>query len=150
MWDKLQLWWAYQSLQQSPRMVTFSGILGCSSKQRWQDPRGLVWQCGAVAVHDCPLNCHSGGLRWLMSTFFPGRTCPHICEGIYWWQINMDFWLTVEKMWLPQAHLYPCFLVQALAPNCMNTSRVSIHWPLFSCQWQPDLSDLGEQFWVWN
>ena len=43
----------------------------------------------------------------------------------------MDFWLTVEKMQLPQAHLYPCFLAWAFAANCMNSSGVSIHGHCF-------------------
>ena len=38
-------------------------------KKKWQDHRGLIWQCGAVAVCDHPLNCQSGGLRRLESTF---------------------------------------------------------------------------------
>ena len=38
-------------------------------KKKWQDPRGLVQQCGAVAVCDCPLNCLYDGWRWLVSTF---------------------------------------------------------------------------------
>ena len=43
----------------------------------------------------------------------------------------MDLQLTMEKMWLPQAHLYPCFPVWALVPNCMNSSGVSIHGHCF-------------------
>ena len=59
----------------SPRMVTFLASLG-GLRKKWQDPRGLVWQCGAVAVCDCPLNCQSGGSRRLMSTFSQVGSVP--------------------------------------------------------------------------
>ena len=68
-------------------MVTFLASLG-GLKKKWQDPRGLVWQCGAVAVHDCPLNCQSGGSRRLASTFSQVGSVPMSAKGICWWQIN--------------------------------------------------------------
>ena len=43
---------------------------------KWQDPRGLVQQCGAVMVSDHPLNYHSGGSRRLVSTFFLVGSVP--------------------------------------------------------------------------
>ena len=71
----------------SPRMVIFLASLG-GLKKKWQDPRGLVWQHGAVAVCDHPLNCQSGSLRSRGEYLFPGRKCLHICKGIHWWQIK--------------------------------------------------------------
>ena len=57
----------------------------------------------------------------------------------------------MENMQLPQAHLYPCFLAWALAPNCMNPSGVSIHGHCFcvnSCQikW-PRWTETWNQCW---
>ena len=40
-------------------LASLGGLKVCSS-------RGLIWQPCAVAVHDCPLNCWSGGLMRLM------------------------------------------------------------------------------------
>ena len=59
----------------SPRMVTFQASLG-GHKKMWQDPRGLVWQHGAVAVCDHPLNCQSGGSRRLVSTISQVGSVP--------------------------------------------------------------------------
>ena len=59
----------------SLRMATFLASLG-ELKKKWKDLRGLVWQCGAVAVCDCPLNCQSGGLRRLMSTLSQVGSVP--------------------------------------------------------------------------
>ena len=87
MWDKSQLWWAHQSIQHPWARSHFLASLG-GLKKKWQDSRGLVQQCGAVVVCYHPLNCHPGGLSRLVSTFFPGRKCTHICKGIYWWWIN--------------------------------------------------------------
>ena len=65
--------------------VTFSASLGgpkmCSS-------RGLVWQPCAVAVHDYPLNCWSGGFIRLMSTYYQVRSVLHACEEVHWWKLN--------------------------------------------------------------
>ena len=80
---------------------------------KWQDPRGLVWQCGVVVVHDCPLNHHSGGSRRLVSTFFPGRKCPHICKGIHWWWIK---WIS-NSPWKRCGYCNPiCILVFLCRP----------------------------------
>ena len=53
-------------------------------------------------------------------------------------------------MWLPQVHLYPYFLAQAFAPNCMNSSRVSIHGHCFhvnGCQIeQPRWTETWNQY----
>ena len=51
-----------------PKIGHISSIPGWAQKEV-VDPRGLVWQCGAVAVCDHPLNCQSGGLRRQVSTF---------------------------------------------------------------------------------
>ena len=105
--------------------------------KKWQHLRGLILQCGAVAVHNHPLNCHSDGSRRLVSTFFPGRKCPHVCKGICWWEINgflthcgKDAVTTSPFVSLfscagPCAQL--CYLIQSFNSQ-----------PLFSCQWLPD------------
>ena len=54
-------------------LVTFLASLG-GLKKKWQDPGGLVWQCGAV--HNCPLNCQPGGSRMLVSTFSQVGSVP--------------------------------------------------------------------------
>ena len=84
----------------SPRTITFLASLG-GLKKKWQEPRGLVWQCGAVAVCDHHLNCQSGGLKWLVSILSQVGIVPK--SG------------------------FSSFLAWAFVPNCMNSSGVSIH-----------------------
>ena len=59
----------------SPSTVTFLASLG-GPKKKLQDPRGLVWQLYAITVHGCPLNCQSGGLIRLVSTFSQVGSVP--------------------------------------------------------------------------
>ena len=100
------------------------------SKRSGRIPRGLVQQCGAVVVQDYPLNCHSGGSSRLVSTFFLGRKCSHVCKGIHWWQINGSLTHCGKDM-VTTSSLYPCFLVWGPCTIHMNSSRVSIHGHCF-------------------
>ena len=147
-WDKSWLWWAHLSIWHPREQSHFLASLGVL-KKKWQEPRGLVWQCGPVAVHDCPLKCHSGGLRRLVSTLFPCRKCSHICEGIHWWQING----LSNSPWKGCSYCKPiCILVflhRAFAPNCMNSFWSFNSLPLFFVSMAARLSDLDKPQ-IWN
>ena len=84
-----------------------------------------VWSCGSLQAS---LIHHSGDLRRLVSTFFPGRQCPHICKGIHWWQINRS--------------LTHCG--KDAATTSPLVSRVSIHGHFFVSM-ATRLSNLDEQ-----
>ena len=117
----------------SLRMVTFVASLG-GLKRKWQDPRGLVWQCRAVAVCDHPLNSQSGGLRRLASTFSQVGSVPTSAKE----SIGDGYkWISMEKMQLWQAHLFLNFLAWAFAPKLYELIQSFNSWPLFLCQWLP-------------
>ena len=61
--------------------VTFLVSLGGS---KVYSSSGLVWQSCAVAVCDHPLNCWSGGLIRLTSTYSQVRSILHACKEVHW------------------------------------------------------------------
>ena len=62
-------------------LVSLWGLKVCSSS-------GLVWQPYTVAIHDHPLNCWSGGLIRLASTYSEVKNVLHTCKEVHWWQLN--------------------------------------------------------------
>ena len=106
----------------SQRAVTLLASLS-GLKKKWQDPRGLVHQCEAVAICDHPLNCQSGGLRRLVSTFSQVGSVPTSAKGSVG-----DKWIS-NSLWKRHSYGKPiCFLIflhGLVCPNCMNLSRVT-------------------------
>ena len=64
-----------------PSESHISGVPGWAQK-KLQYPRGLVWQLLAVAVHDHPLNCQSGGLIRLARTCSQVESIPMPAESV--------------------------------------------------------------------
>ena len=103
----------------SQRMVTLLASLG-GLKMKWQDPRCLVWQYGAVAAHDHPWNCQSSGSRSLVSTFSQVGSVPTSMKE----SIGGNKWIS-NSPWKRHSYRKPVgfsnFLAQASVPNCMNS-----------------------------
>ena len=114
-----------------------SGIPGWA-KNRGEESWSSGLAVGAVMDCDHPLNCQMSvvwGGKWLPFSQVGG--VPTSTREPHWWHIN-GVPNNVIKTWLMQISFF-LFLARAFAPHSNDLIWSFSSWPLWSCQWPPDL-----------